>query len=79
MKASTSRFQGAALIAAGLSLFAALAYEPAYFVSFFGLSGIVSEGALVLYGLTVSALCGAGGLVALRAAPAKAVRAGGGR
>ncbi|MCC6537318.1 MAG: hypothetical protein IT162_07205 [Bryobacterales bacterium] len=64
---STSRLQGTALIAAGLSLFAALAYEPAYFVSFLGLRGIVSEAAVVLYGLTVSAVCAAGGVVALRA------------
>jgi len=68
MKTSASRFQGATLIAAGLSLFAALAYEPAYFVSLLGLGGVVSEGAVVPYGLTVSALCSAGGVVALRTA-----------
>lgn len=64
---TTFRLQGTALIAAGVSLLAALAYEPDYFVSFFGLRGIVSEAAVVIYGLAVSAACAAGGLVALRA------------
>lgn len=67
-----SRITGIFWIAAGLGLFAVLAYEPAILVNALGLQNSVSEGAVVLSALGVVLTCGMGGVMALRSKPVPA-------
>jgi hypothetical protein len=52
---------GTTSIAVGCALFAVLAYEPANIVNALGLNGRVSEAAIVVGALLVSAACGLAG------------------
>ena len=62
---------GTTLIALGLALFVALAYEPANIVSILGLGNVASEASVVVISLAVVAACCIAGLSALRAARRK--------
>lgn len=61
-----SRFLGITLCAAGVALFATLAYEPAIVVTAFRLDQVLSEASVVVLGLSIVVACGFGGLKALR-------------
>lgn len=61
-----SRFLGITLCAAGAALFAMLAYEPAIVATAFRLDRVLSEASVVIFGLSIVAACGFGGLKALR-------------
>ena len=64
-----SRITGIFWIAAGLVLFAVLAYEPAILVNALGLQNSVSEGTVVVTVLGVVLTCTMGGVMALQSKP----------